>query len=89
MITVDDHNFEIIENFKDAFNQDDFSKLFTDYFYNYDYIIGDYVGNQLRLKGFYNDNNKKSKNLNKFSKKDDYIKNMCVYNCRYFILKKI
>ncbi len=89
MIEVGDFKFEIIENVKDAFNNDEFIKLFTDYFYNFDYIIGDYAYSKLRLKGFYEDTNKLAREHNKISKKDSYIENNCAYNCKYFVLKKI
>ena len=89
MVKVGEYSFEIIENVRDAFSEDDFVSLFTEYFYDYDYIVGDYAYNKLRLKGFYNDNNKKSKDFNKMSNKSLYIKNNCAYNCKYFVLKKI
>lgn len=89
MIEVGDFKFKIIENVKDAFNNDEFIELFTDYFYNFDYIIGDYAYSKLRLKGFYEDTNKLAREHNNISKKDSYIENNCAYNCKYFVLKKI
>ena len=89
MVTVGDYNFELIENNRDAFNEEEFVNLFTEYFYEYDYIVGDYAYSKLRLKGFYDDNNKKSKEYNKISNKKDYIENNCAYNCKYFVLKKV
>ena len=89
MISIGDFNFKLIENNRDCFDKEEFVSLFTDYFYDYDYIVGDYAYNKLRLKGFYKDNNKKSKDLNKFSKKDKYIKDNCAYQCKYFVLERI
>lgn len=89
MVEVGEYKYEIIENSRDAFNEEEFVHLFTDYFYDFDYIIGDYAYSKLRLKGFYDDNNKKSKKINKISTKDEYIKVNCAYNCKYFVLKKI
>ena len=89
MIKVGEYIFDIIENNRDAFNEEEFVNLFTEYFYDYDYIVGDYAYSKLRLKGFYEDNNKKSKDFNKISGKDLYIVNNCAYNCKYFVLKKI
>jgi len=89
MIEVGDFKYELIENNRDAFNKEELIHLYTDYFEDYDYIIGDYAYSKLRLKGFYEDTNKKSKKINKISKKDEYIKNNCAYNCKYFIIKKI
>ena len=89
MVEVGEYKYEIIENEREAFNEEEFVHLFTDYFYDFDYIIGDYAYSKLRLKGFYEDNNKKSKKINKISTKDEYIKVNCAYNCKYFVLKKI
>jgi len=89
MFEVGDYKYEIIENNRDAFNKEELIHLYTDYFEDYDYIIGDYAYSKLRLKGFYKKTNKKSKKINKISKKDEYIKNNCAYNCKYFIIKKI
>ena len=89
MISVGDFNFKLIENNRECFDKEEFEGLFTEYFYDFDYIVGDYAYNKLRLKGFYKDSNKKSKELNKFSKKDDYVKNNCAYKCKYFVLERI
>lgn len=89
MIEVGEYKYEIIENNREAFNEEDFTHLFTDYFYDFEYIVGDYAYSKLRLKGFYDDKNKKSKKINKISTKEDYIKENCAYNCKYFVLKKI
>ena len=89
MISIGDFKFNLIENNRDCFNKEEFESLFTDYFYEFDYIVGDYAYNKLRLKGFYNDSNKKCKELNKFSNKDKYIKDNCAYQCKYFVLEKI
>ena len=67
-----------------------FSKweLSTDYFEDYDYIVGDIAYSSLRLKGFYDDKNKKAKKINNFANLDDYLKKNCAVDCRYFVLKK-
>ena len=61
---------------------------FTDYFYDYDYIVGDYAYSKLRLKGFYDSNNKKSNKINDIKNLDKYLENNCAYGCKYFVLKK-
>lgn len=89
MISLGDYSYELVENYRDCFDKEEFESLYTEYFYNFDYIIGDYAYNKLRLKGFYEDSNKKATNINKISNKDKYLKDNCAYSCRYFILKKI
>ena len=89
MIIVNENEYKLIENYKDGFNQDEFKEKYTDYFDDYDYIIGDYSYGKLRLKGFCNKLNKICNKINDIKFKDDYIKNMCSYECKYFILEKV
>lgn len=87
-IVLDNIEYELIKNEKDSFVYDDIANIFTDYFYDYDYVVGDYAYSKLRLKGFYDVNNKKVRYLNNINNLDKYIKNQCAYNCGYFVLKK-
>ncbi len=88
MIEVNEHKFEIIEDEKNCFDKEEFEKLFTDYFYDYDYIVGDIAYSKLRLKGFYDKSNKKVKSVNNIDNLKDYIDNYCAYGCKYFVLKQ-
>ena len=86
---VEDKEYEIITNYKDAFNLEEFILKYTDYFYDYDYIVGDIAYNKLRLKGFYDEGNKNVKEINNIKYLNDYIKNYCAHDCKYFVLKKL
>lgn len=80
--------YKLIENYRDAFNEEEFLNKCTDYFKDYDYIVGDIAYGKLRLKGFNKKSNKSFKSINDFSKVKDYIKNNCAYMCKYFILER-
>ena len=88
-IVLNDLEFEIVENIDNCFDLELFKSLYTDYFYEYDYILGDYAYNKLRLKGFCDKSNKKFNNINDFKDKDKYLKEQCAYKCKYFVLKKV
>lgn len=88
-IVLENYEYEIIEEKDDAFNLEDVKKLYTDYFYDYDYIVGDYAYNKLRLKGFCEKNNKKFNSINDYNNKNDYLNKECAYNCKFFVLKKV
>ena len=60
MVNINNTNYELIKNYKDAYNEEEFLSKFTDYFYDYDYVVGDIAYGKLRLKGFYD--NKGDKN---------------------------
>lgn len=88
-VILDEITYELLDNVRDAFVLEDIKDIFTDYFYDYDYIVGDYAYSKLRLKGFYDATNKKAKDINNINNLDSYIKNQCAYNCKYFVLKRI
>ena len=82
-------NYEIVKDYKNAFDKLEFENKVTEYFEPYDYILGDYAYNRLRLKGFCNKENKLYNEVNDIDKIDEYIDKYCAYDCKYFILKKI
>ncbi len=89
IITIEKNNYKIIENYKEGFNEDEFKAKLTDYFFDYDYVVGDWAYGKLRLKGFYDQTNKKVKDLNNYAKVQQYLKNNCAYECKHFIAKKV
>lgn len=88
-ILLDNIEYQLLDNVRDAFELEETKSIFTDYFYDYDYVVGDYAYSKLRLKGFYEATNKQVKEFNNINNLDDYIKNQCAYNCKYFVLKRI
>ena len=55
-VEIDRLTLEIVEDFKDAFDEDKLAIRYTPLLAQYDYIVGDISAEQLRLKGFYNNN---------------------------------
>lgn len=88
-ITALGNEYVLDKNYKDAFYEEDFLNRCTDYFENYDYIFGDYSYDKLRLKGFFEKNNKNCNKINCIDTLESYIQDFCSYECRYFLLKKV
>lgn len=88
-LIFNNNKYELIENYKEAFNIEELEAKFTDYFDSYDYVVGDYAYGKLRLKGFNEKNNPNYRKINDIKNKDNYIKKECAYECKYFVLKKI
>ena len=86
---LENNEYELVEDYKNGFDYDEVKSKYTDYFYDYDYIVGDWAYGKLRLKGFYNSDNKKCNEVNNFSNYKKYINDYCAYECRYFLLKRI
>ncbi|EOB0547233.1 YutD family protein [Staphylococcus aureus] len=89
MIKVDQHYFELIENYRECFNEEQFIARYSDILDKYDYIVGDYGYDQLRLKSFYKDSNKKAEMSKRFSNIQDYIFEYCNFGCPYFVLRHL
>ena len=88
-ITINNKTYEVIKNEKDAIDEEVLTEAITEYFENFDFIVGDWAYGNLPLKGFNDTSNKNFKPINDIKNVDNYIKKYCAYGCRYFILKVI
>lgn len=89
MIEIHGKQYEILEDHKNGFEESAFKARYADILAKYDYIVGDWGYNQLRLKGFYHDRNQKATIDSKISTLDDYLYEYCNFGCPYFVLKKV
>ena len=62
-VKINDIEYEVIKDEGDAIDKDILSEKITDYFDEYDYIVGDWAYGKVRLKGFYDSKNKKCQKL--------------------------
>ena len=88
-IEVNNINYELVKDDKKVFDENEFIEKYTDYFEEFDYVFGDYAYDKLRLKGFYDSDNKKVKDINNIDNLEEYIKEYCAYGAKCFLLKKI
>ncbi len=88
-LVINDINYEVVENNNATIDEELLKEMLTDYFAEYDYILGDYAYNKLRLKGFNDKNNKNYKKINAYEDIHEYIEKYCAYGCKYFILKRV
>lgn len=89
MYEFNDIMYKLEKNIKDGFDYEEVQTKYTDYFEKFDYVFGDWAYGKLRLKGFYETNNKNVKIFNDIAKLDRYIEENCAVECRYFLIKKI
>ncbi|UFT98232.1 YutD family protein [Radiobacillus kanasensis] len=89
MVELAGKKYEVIENIKDGFQLDALENRYSDILSKYDFIVGDWGYEQLRLKGFYDDQNPKAAFDTKISTLDDYLYEYCNFGCAYFVMKRI
>ncbi len=85
---IDNKQYKLIKNEKDGFDLENLKLKYGEFFHIYDFIVGDWAYGKLRLKGFNKKTNKAYNKINDYTKIDDYIKNNCAYECKYFIIEK-
>ncbi|HEM3499936.1 MULTISPECIES: YutD-like domain-containing protein [Streptococcus] len=76
---------DLLEDYKNAFDQTIFGQRFSQLMLKFDYIVGDWGNEQLRLRGFYTDDKNVKSDL-KISRLDDYLTEYCNFGCAYFVL---
>ena len=89
MIKLNGQFFEIIEDYRECFDEETFVNRYSDILDKYDFIVGDFGYDQLRLKGFYKDSNKKAELSKRFSTIQDYLLEYCTFGWTYYILRRI
>lgn len=91
MIQIQGCFYEVVQDVREGWNMEAFKERYSEVLTKYDYIVGDWGYSQLRLRGFYDDYNKKAKAAfdAKISTLDEYIHEYCNFGCSYFVVKKI
>ncbi|MBE0340663.1 DUF1027 domain-containing protein, partial [Paenibacillus sp. 28ISP30-2] len=88
MFHIGGKNYEVLQDHKNGWNPEAFRDRYSEVLERYDYIIGDWGYNQLRLKGFYRDGHPKANKDTSIAVLDDYINEYCNFGCAYFVLLK-
>lgn len=88
LVKIENKEYEIITNYKNGYDEEAFINRYTDYFDDFDYVVGDWAYGKLRLKGFYDRNNEKCKEINNYDNLESYLKENCAFDCAYFVAKQ-
>jgi len=87
-IHIAGNTYELIFENRNGWNVEAFRNRYSEVLERYDYIVGDWGYNQLRLKGFFRDGHQKATKDSTFSYMTDYINEYCNFGCAYFIIEK-
>lgn len=88
-IRVQGVSFEVVEDVRDAWDEEAYTARYSDVLNKYDYIVGDWGYSQLRLRGFFEDTNRKATYDSKISTLPEYLYEYCNFGCRYFVLRRV
>ncbi|WP_413497256.1 YutD family protein [Carnobacterium maltaromaticum] len=87
-LIVEGRKYELVLNYRDGFNSEKLAERYSDILSKYDFIVADWGFDQLRLKGFYEDENRKVPQEQRIGSLEDYLYEFCNFGCAYFVLKR-
>jgi uncharacterized protein YutD len=88
MYFIGGNNYELVHDNKSGWNFEVFRERYSEVLERYDYIVGDWGYNQLRLRGFFKDNNTKGSKEFSIANFQDYLNEYCNFGCAYFVVEK-
>lgn len=89
MIHIANRTYEVLVDHKNGWKPEAFRERYSEVLERYDYIVGDWGYNQLRLRGFFRDRHPKATKETAISSAEDYINEYCNFGCAYFIIEKV
>jgi len=89
LINIGGRIFELVHDHKGGWNPEAFRERYSEVLDRYDYVIGDWGYNQLRLKGFFRDNHPKATKDTAIGHLVDYLHEYCNFGCAYFVLRRV
>lgn len=84
---INNQKFRLTENINNAFDEAAVSDRYMNVLDQYDFVVGDWSFEQLRLKGFYAETVKKVPHDKYISHLPDYLIEFCSFGCAYFVLE--
>lgn len=89
MLTIDGRRYQVVSEYKDAVDREALNNRYDDVLAKYDYIVGDWGYDQLRLRGFYHDDNAQAAADQTISHLEDYLYEFCNFGCAYFVIERL
>lgn len=85
---INDHPYELVANHNSAFNKAELADRFNSYYSKFDYLVGDWGFEQLRLRGFYA-NERNVPGESKIEALEDFLVEKANLGGAYFVLHNL
>lgn len=86
---VNRHHYRLVYNYRDAFDPEKLADRFSSILGKFDYIVGDWGYDQLRLRGFYEESNPLYQENRSVDTIQEYINEECNFGCAYFVIQNL
>lgn len=86
---IGSRQYKLITNYREGFDAQRLGERFSEVLARYDYIVGDWGYEQLRLKGFFEETNRKALPDQRIDMLEDYLYEYCNFGCAYFVIQRV
>ncbi|WP_122645480.1 YutD family protein [Enterococcus mediterraneensis] len=86
---IGSRQYKLVKNHREGFDLEKLGERYSDVLARYDYIVGDWGYEQLRLKGFFEADNRKAFPDQRIDMLEDYLYEYCNFGCAYFVIQRV
>ncbi len=88
-LMVGKRKYKLLVNYREGFDPQRLGERYSDVLAKYDYVVGDWGFEQLRLKGFFEVTNRKATPDQRIDTLEDYLYEFCNFGCAYFVIARL
>lgn len=81
--------YRVVADYRQAFDLEKVANRYSEVLSRYDFIVGDWGYDQLRLKGFFDITNKRALPDQRIDTLEDYLYEYCNFGCAYFVIERV
>ena len=86
---IGQRQYKLVYDHREGFDAEKLGERFSEVLARYDYIVGDWGYEQLRLKGFFSADDKKAQPEQRIDTLEDYLYEYCNFGCAYFVIQRL
>lgn len=86
---IGNRQYKLVADHRDGFDAEKLGERYSEVLARYDYIVGDWGYEQLRLKGFFAADDRKAQAEQRIDTLEDYLYEFCNFGCAYFVIQRV
>ena len=88
-LLIGTRQYKFVVDYREGFDPQKLGERYSEVLARYDYIVGDWGYEQLRLKGFFDKDNRKALPDQRIDMLEDYLYEYCNFGCAYFVIQRV
>ncbi len=88
-LLIGTRQYKLVVDYREGFDSQKLGERYSEVLARYDYIVGDWGYEQLRLKGFFDKDNRKALPDQRIDMLEDYLYEYCNFGCAYFVIQRV